>query len=200
MQLQEFKKRRQQINERNQKFKLLKLNQKNNSNGPVLAKLDTVNTELDLINRKCVKQLTEVQRSSNYGKTAQLMKNLTNQTEKKSAVIEIVGDLNHKFRNAVQTKMDTVFEKLEKVTERVGLPQTFKNYNFLLDGLDVDVATDQIREHFAYFDDSRSEVLEKRLKPLKEKLKYLQDKLNHLLAEDFEKIDQKTISNVSFEN
>lgn len=141
-QLREFRRRHNEIKEKNKQYKLIKFNQSEGKSGPTLKKLGLVHSEIDMINRKCIQNLSGVKRSTNYSKTNELMKALSNDSDKKALIIELYGNMNHKFRKAVHSKLDRVFEKLEKVTKRVGVPEVFKSYNFLLDGLDVDRAAD----------------------------------------------------------
>ena len=111
-QLLEFKKRRAQIKESTAQFKLMKLNGVSKKMAPI-TKLEGISKEINMINAKCINK-TNSKSAENYLKTSEVAKTLK-LGEKRSAVIEIMGELNHKFKNAIQTKLDTVWDKLDLV-------------------------------------------------------------------------------------
>lgn len=181
-------------------MKVLKNNQGQIKSSKIVSiqKLGNIQKEINLINGKYIEgQTTSKQQSQSYAKSQTLMKTLSSVGEKKSATIEIVGELNHKFRNSTQTKLDQVLAKLDLITDKIGHPEVFRTHKFILDGLDLDKTTDQIREHLYWINDTKGESFEKRIKELNEIMKTITKKLEQILHEDFNKMKVETISKVT---
>lgn len=111
-----------------------------------------------------------------------------------TVLIDINGDYNLELVNVIQTKVDLLLEKLRKVNLRVGETKVIQSHQFILDGLDLDNATDMIREHLGWINDNKTESFDKRIKDINEMLKNTQKKIQQILVEDF---DQMTPSNIT---
>ena len=163
-----------------------------------LGKLNQIRDQVKLI-KECSIGGGSLDLAANKPMNDRLREKLDKAVEegKTKVVIELEGGVSGRYSEAIKTKLRQLNRKIEFVEQKVGELSAHDVPRFLLDGHDIDTASEKVFTHFKFLSTGGYQSLEKEVKDTFEMLRNFYTKLDKSLQEDI-RLNKNQIREVKF--